>query len=97
MSPPVLNDLVIKRESRYHFRYTNLLEIPQVKSTKYGTNSFRHAAPDLWNALPESHRKANVSAVRTDNAPTPAASSRFVKNCSVPPYVLHQNVWPLVV
>ncbi|KAH3836010.1 hypothetical protein DPMN_109379 [Dreissena polymorpha] len=26
-----------------------------------------------------------VLAVRTDSAPTPAASSRFVKNCSVPP------------
>ncbi|KAH3801416.1 hypothetical protein DPMN_155066 [Dreissena polymorpha] len=26
-----------------------------------------------------------VLAVRTDSAPTPAARSRFVKNCSVPP------------
>ncbi|KAH3883596.1 hypothetical protein DPMN_007556 [Dreissena polymorpha] len=29
-----------------------------------------------------------VSAVRTDSAPTPPASSRFVKNCSVPPNVV---------
>ncbi|KAH3737446.1 hypothetical protein DPMN_044039 [Dreissena polymorpha] len=29
-----------------------------------------------------------VSAVRTDSAPTPPASRRFVKNCSVPPNVV---------
>ena len=59
MAPPVLNDLVFKRDSCYHFRYTNLLEIPQVKSSKYGSNSFRHAAPVLWNSFPESFRKAS--------------------------------------
>ena len=58
MAPPVLNDLVFKRDSCYHFRYTNLLEIPQVKSSKYGSSSFRHAAPVLWNSFPESFRKA---------------------------------------
>ncbi|KAH3715470.1 hypothetical protein DPMN_058181, partial [Dreissena polymorpha] len=31
-----------------------------------------------------------VLAVRTDSAPTPAASSRFVKNCSVPPKHMRQ-------
>ena len=59
MAPPVLNDLVFKRDSCYHFRYTNLLEIPQVKSSKYGSSSFRHAAPVLWNSFPESFRKAS--------------------------------------
>jgi hypothetical protein len=44
LAPPVLSNLV---------RYTNLLQIPQVKSSRYGKSSFRYAAPVLWNSLPD--------------------------------------------
>ena len=43
LSPTYMKDFVcFKDSSSYNFRYTNLLEIPGTKSTRYGTNSFRH-------------------------------------------------------
>ena len=56
LAPPVLTDLLVKRESSYNFRYTNILQVPHVKTTKFGKNSFRYAAPVLWNSLPENFR-----------------------------------------
>jgi len=44
ISPPLLNDLIVKRQSTINFRYTNILQIPQVRTTTYGKNSFRYAA-----------------------------------------------------
>ena len=43
-------------ECSYNFRYTNILQVPHVKTTKFGKNSFRYAAPVLWNSLPENFR-----------------------------------------
>ena len=57
IAPPVLNDLLTKRENSYNFRYSNILKIPQVKTTKFGKNSFSYAAPVLWNSLPDHFRK----------------------------------------
>ena len=58
LSPTYLKEFVcFKDASSYNFRYTNLLEIPRTKSTRYGTNSFRHQAAKLWNSLPEEARK----------------------------------------
>ena len=49
LAPPVLTDLLVKRESSYNLRYTNLLQVSHLKTTKFGKNSFRYAAPVLWN------------------------------------------------
>ena len=58
LSPTYLKEFVcFKDASSYNFRYSNLLEIPRTKSTRYGTNSFRHQAAKLWNSLPEEARK----------------------------------------
>ena len=66
ISPPLLNDLIVKRQSTINFRYTNILQIPQVRTTTYGKNSFRYAAPSLWNSLPEDFRKCtNFSQFKT--------------------------------
>ena len=54
--PPVFTNLLVKRESSYNFRYTNILQVPHVKTTKFGKNSFRYAAPVLWNSLPDNFR-----------------------------------------
>ena len=56
LAPPVLTDLLVKHECSYNFRYTNILQVPHVKTTKFGKNSFRYAAPVLWNSLPENFR-----------------------------------------
>ena len=41
LSPPCLNDLVVLKNSKYSFRYSNIVEIPRVKTTTYGKNSFK--------------------------------------------------------
>ena len=52
LAPPVLSGLLLKKETSYNFRYSNTLQVPQVKSTRQGNNSFCYAAPVLWNSLP---------------------------------------------
>jgi hypothetical protein len=39
-----LNDLVVLMNSKYSFRYSNIVEIPRVKTTTYGKNSFKYTA-----------------------------------------------------
>ena len=42
LAPVCLHDLVHMKNSKYSFRYNNILEIPQIKSTRYGKKkSFR--------------------------------------------------------
>ena len=53
LAPPCLNDLVNFKNNKYSFRYSNIVDIPRVKSTMYGKNSFKFAAAVLWNDLPE--------------------------------------------
>ena len=53
LSPPVLSDLLFKRENKYNFRYSNILQIPQVRTSVKGKKSFRYAAPVLWNSIPD--------------------------------------------
>ena len=36
LSPPVLSDLVVKKNSNSYFRYTNILQIPLVRTSLYG-------------------------------------------------------------
>ena len=36
LSPPCLSNLVSRRESTYSFRYTNILDIPRVRTVTYG-------------------------------------------------------------
>jgi hypothetical protein len=38
LSPPCLNELVVLKNSKYSFRYSNIVEIPRVKTTTYGKN-----------------------------------------------------------
>jgi hypothetical protein len=56
---PVLTNLGKEQDHKYNFRYTNLLQIPQVKSSRYGKSSFRYAAPVLWNSLPDNYRNCS--------------------------------------
>ena len=56
IAPPALDNILQKRDSRYNFRYSNILQIPQIRTKSYGKNSFSYAAPVLWNSLPEHFR-----------------------------------------
>ena len=48
LSPPWLNDLVVKH-SNYSFKDSSIVEIPRVKTTTYGKNSFKYTATVIWN------------------------------------------------
>ena len=61
MGPPVLSNLVQKRSSSYNFRYTNILQVPSVKSSHFGKSPFKYAAAVLWNSIPDDFRKCSNS------------------------------------
>ena len=49
MSPPVLSFVIRLREnSVINFRYNNILQVPRVRTSKFGKKSFSYAAAVLW-------------------------------------------------
>ena len=56
LSPNCLSDLVTLKNSSYSFRYSNILDVPRVRTSTYGKIAFKYAAAVLWNELPESLR-----------------------------------------
>ena len=57
LAPPSLSNLVKIKENKYNFRYSNILQIPTVRTTTYGKNSanmgqnnaiFHHQKSDTW-------------------------------------------------
>ena len=56
--PVYLHNPVNFKSNTYSFRYTNTAEIHQVRTTRYGYNSFRirFEAAKLWNKLPQTFR-----------------------------------------
>jgi hypothetical protein len=47
LEPECLHDLVNVKNSKYAFRYSNILDVPQVRTTRYGKKSFMFAAATL--------------------------------------------------
>jgi hypothetical protein len=41
------------------WRYNNILDIPQVRTSRYGKKTFKFAAATLWNSLPDHFRIEN--------------------------------------
>lgn len=55
--PVYLHDLIHLKENTYSFRYQNTADLPHVRTTAYGLQSFRYAGARLWNELPDELRK----------------------------------------
>ena len=51
LSPPCLNDLRFFFKGKYSFRYFNIVEVPNAKTTTYDKNPFKYTAAILWNDL----------------------------------------------
>lgn len=51
LNPAFLHDFFIPQEENYEFRGVAQLEIPRVRTEKYGTNSFRFQGAKIWNSL----------------------------------------------
>ena len=56
ISPPCLHNLVTLKNSSYSFRYNNIVEVPNIKTDRYGRKSFKFEAAQVWNSLPNSIR-----------------------------------------
>ena len=48
-----IRDLVKLKNNKYNFRYENMLQLPTVRTSRYGKNSFRFEAARVWNSLPK--------------------------------------------
>ena len=55
-TPVYLNDFLTYKPHSYSFRFTNTVEIPQVRTSSYGVRSFRSTAAKIWNSLPQKFR-----------------------------------------
>ena len=62
MAPSYLSELLVKYEPVRNLRSTqkDLYVVPIVKTKGYGERSFGHAAPELWNDIPDSVRHADT-------------------------------------
>jgi hypothetical protein len=57
--PNYLHNLVNIKDNHYSFRYNNTVDLPQVRTTRYGLNSFSYTAAKIWNSLPNNIRNAS--------------------------------------
>ena len=58
IAPPYLKLLLKERKVAYNLRGTLKLNLPRVTTTTYGLHSFRYAATQVWNMLPDDIRTA---------------------------------------
>jgi hypothetical protein len=66
MAPDYLKKLIEIKQITYGLRNEKLLNVPHVKTTKYGLNSFRTLAATTWNGLPNHIRTTeNFSTFKT--------------------------------
>ena len=56
IAPPYLRSLLEERTTAYNLRGAQKLNQPRVTTTSYGLQSFRYAAPQVWNTLPDNIR-----------------------------------------
>ena len=60
LSPAYLNDLLTFKKPSYSFRYQKTVEVPQVRTVKHGSRSFRSTAAKIWNSLPQDLREIST-------------------------------------
>jgi hypothetical protein len=56
-SPSYLHDLISIKDQKYNFRHQDKAVLPRVPSTRYGLNSFRYNAAQIWNELPNNSNR----------------------------------------
>lgn len=56
IAPPYLKLLLKERKVEYNLRGTQKMDLPRVTTTTYGLHSFRYAATQVWNMLPDDIR-----------------------------------------
>ena len=59
LAPLCLQNLLRIKHTKYSFRYSNILEIPQVRTTSYRNIFLSFAAASLWNSLQKPFQDCN--------------------------------------
>ena len=58
LSPSFISTLFVKKETQYNLRKSNLLKLPKVNSSKYGTYSVFFQGCLFWNSLPDNDKNS---------------------------------------
>ena len=58
IAPQYIRDIVKYKNAKYNFRYENMLQLPTVRTSRYGKKCFRFEAARVWNSLPTEIRCA---------------------------------------
>ena len=61
ISPDIVSDIFQIKKTRYTSRKVKPLEIPRVKTVRYGINSLRYQGSKIWNELPNDIKKCHRS------------------------------------
>ena len=61
---PYLNELFVRKNTRYNLRDNNRLQQPEFQTIRYGFKSFLYYGSKLWNFLPS---EVKNSEIRLDN------------------------------
>ena len=56
-SPSYLHDLISIKDQKYNFKYQDKAVLHTVPARRYGLNSFRYNAAQIWNHLPNHLRQ----------------------------------------
>ena len=58
ITPKYIRNLVKLKDNKYNFRHENMLQLPTVRTSRYGKSSFRCEAARVWPSLPNEIRYA---------------------------------------
>ena len=83
LSPAYLNDLLTVKNHSYNFRYQKTVEVPQVRTVKHGSRSFRSTAAKIWNSLPQHLRDISSFGVFKNQINAWSGGSCSCSFCSV--------------
>ena len=82
-TPVYLSVILTFKSHSYSFRFTNTIEVPQVRTNKYGVKSFRSTAAKMWNSLPQQFREIiTVESFRSQISTWSGAEGAGVCTCS---------------
>ena len=78
-----LKDLLTFKNNSYNFRYQRAVEVPQVRTVKHGSRSFRSTAAKILNSLPQHLRDISSFGVFKNQINAWSGGSCSCSFCSV--------------
>ena len=61
LSPPIMNDMFLRRDTKYNLRNFRELLVEKATTVKYGTETITYKAPQLWQLLPREIKDAEAT------------------------------------